>query len=398
MIRSGQKKMVAGWMCVLILLLVNTGLYALDESDAAAASAARSYYISSSSGNDENDGLSEAKAWRSFSKLDSETVAAGSRIYLKRGDSWDEQLVLQGVGTADSKIILDAYGEGSKPIIKRGDAAKDTCVLAKNLSYWTVRNLELRNSIRGLHLKYDDVQAYNVEIRDCDFYDMNYSSEDGKIVGVGLCIEGDGKDRFYNAVVSGCNFVRCVNGFAINIGTQNLLCENCFATGGLSAGFALVNVRNSVVRKFVVIDVGGYLPYGTCGGFIVWSEGVTIDSCEFANCQNGGGHDGVGFDFEGNSKNITFTNNVIHGNAGAGIMVMSTSGHNSNIVIKDNLLYNNCTSASSDKASYEMLCWDDGSTGTISNCRIFKKKAVGYIHENFRNFRQSDNKPFEVKN
>ncbi len=381
------------WVCVLLIFTSNARLFFAVEGE---TTIARSYYVSSSTGSDENDGLSEGKALKSFAQLNKTAFTAGSRIYLKRGDIWDEPLVLQGSGNAENKIVLDAYGDGTKPVIKLNNPIKDTCVYAENISYWTIKNLDLRNALRGLHLKYGQVQAHNLEISDCDFYDMNYSSADGKIVGIGLNIEGDGKDTLFDPIVRGCNFIRCVNGFAINVGTQNLLCENCFATGGLSAGFALVNVRNSLVRRFVVSDVGGFLPYGTCAGFVVWCEDVTIDSCEFSGCKNGGGHDGVGFDFEGNSKNMTFTNNIIHGNAGAGIMVMSTSGHNSNIIIKDCLLYNNCTSPSEEKASYEMLCWNNGSTGSITNCRIYKSKAVNYIHNDFSNFTQKDNRLLKI--
>lgn len=384
----------ATWLFI-FLLLINV-LIASDVMQVVAAKdetpVSCSYYISSSTGNDDNDGLSPANAWKTFVKLNKTTLSAGSGIYLKRNDIWNQTLVLQGSGTFEDKIILDAYGSGNKPVIKLNDATKDTCIYAKNISNWTIKNLDLRNALRGLHFEYNLVQAYNIEVSDCDFYDMNYSSKDGKIVGIGLCIEGDGGDTFYNPVVRNCNFIRCVNGFAINVGTQNLICEDCFATGGLSAGFALVNVRNSLVRRFVVKDVGGYLPYGACAGFVVWCDGVTIDNCEFSGCTNGGGHDGVGFDFEGNSKNMTFTNNIMHGNSGAGIMVMSTSGHNSNIVIKDCLLYNNCTSPSSDKASYEMLCWNNGSTGSITNCRIYKSDAVDYIHDNYSNFTQTNNR------
>ncbi len=349
------------------------------------------YYVSSSTGSDDNNGLSPTRAWKTFSKINSGTFSAGDEIYLKRNDTWSQTLELQGSGTSEKSVVLDAYGDGNKPRIELGDSTKDTCVNAKDISYWTIRNLDMRNALRGMHLQYGLVKAYKVQISECDFYDMNYSTQDGKTVGIGLCIEGEGTDRFYDAVVRTCKFTRCVNGFAINIGTQNLICEDCFATGGLSAGFSLVNVRNSIIRRFAVTDVGGNLPYGTCAGFIVWSDGVIIDNCEFARCKNDGGHDGVGFDFEGNSKNITFTNNVIHDNAGAGIMVMSTSGHNSNILIKDCTLYNNCTSSYSEKSNYEMLCWNNGSTGLIENCTISKGKAADYIHPDFCNFTQTNN-------
>lgn len=373
---------------MLLLGAAGTHLFAAPADDTPTP---RPYYISTSTGNDDNTGQTAEQAWKTFTQLNKTTLAPGSRIYLKRGDTWDQTLHLQGSGASENKIILDAYGDGPKPVIRLNDPAKDTCIVAVDISNWTIKNLELRRALRGLHLKYNQTRADNMEITDCDFYDMNFTTPDGKLVGVGLCIEGDGQDRFYNPVVRNCNFIRCVNGFAINIGTQNLICEDCFATGGLSAGFALVNVRNSRISRFVVADVGGFLPYGTCAGFIVWCDGVTIDHCEFSGCGNGGGHDGVGFDFEGNSKNITFSNNIIHGNSGAGIMVMSTSGHNANIVIKDCLLYNNCTSPSSEKAAYEMLCWNSGSTGTITHCRIYKSKAVDYIHPDFCNFTRTDN-------
>lgn len=380
-------------VCVLLLLIgvVRASDSKLCPDVNVPKSISRTYFISSSTGSDDSNGLSPASAWKTFSKVNSLAFSAGDEVYLKRNDVWNQTLVLQGSGHAEKNVILDAYGDGNKPVIKLNDCAKDTCIEANDISYWTISNLDLRNALRGMHLRYGQSKAYKVKISDCDFRDMNYYTQDGKTVGIGLCIEGEGSDRFYDAVVKSCKFIRCVNGFAISIGTQNLLCEDCVATGGLSAGFALVNVRNSVIRRFTVTDGGGNLPYGTCAGFIVWSDGVTIEHCEFARYKNDGGHDGVGFDFEGNSKNIKFMNNVIHDNAGAGIMVMSTSGHNSNILIKDCTLYNNCTASYNEKSNYEMLCWNNGSTGSIENCTIYKEKASGYIHPDFCNFTQTNN-------
>ncbi len=368
---------------ILLALILNVSAFTISN--------ASTYYISYSTGNNDSNGQNPTTAWKTFDKVNSATFTAGDEIHLKRNDVWNQTLKLQGSGNAEKNIILNAYGDGNKPMIKLNDCTKDTCIEANDISYWTIRNLDLRNALRGMNILYGLVKAYKVQISECDFYDMNYSTQDDKIVGIGLCIEGEGSDRFYDAVVKNCKFTRCVNGFAINIGTQNLLCEDCTATGGLSAGFALVNVRNSIIRRFTVTDVGGNLPYGTCAGFIVWSDGVTIENCEFARCKNDGGQDGVGFDFEGNSKNIKFINNTIHDNAGAGIMVMSTSGHNSNILIKDCTLYNNCTGTYNEKSSYEMLCWNNGSTGAIENCTIYREKASDYIHPDFCNFTQMNN-------
>jgi parallel beta helix pectate lyase-like protein len=83
-------------------------------------SAASVYYISSTFGNDKNDGLSPARAWRSLSQIhlksDSEgKFRSGDKILLKRGDRWDGQIRLDANGTAQNPVVLGSYGEGPKP-------------------------------------------------------------------------------------------------------------------------------------------------------------------------------------------------------------------------------------------------------------------------------------------
>ncbi len=84
--------------------------------------AANTYYISSTSGNDGNDGLSQAKAWQHLPKIFLKSTSKtpfqpGDHILLKRGDQWDGQIRLQANGTAQNPIALAAYGQGPKPLI-----------------------------------------------------------------------------------------------------------------------------------------------------------------------------------------------------------------------------------------------------------------------------------------
>lgn len=76
-----------------------------------------SYYVSSSGGNDSNNGASAATAWQTLGKVNGQTFAAGDAIYLKRGDSWNEQLVPRSSGAAGNPIQFDAYGTGAAPVI-----------------------------------------------------------------------------------------------------------------------------------------------------------------------------------------------------------------------------------------------------------------------------------------
>jgi len=52
-------------------------------------------------------------------------------------------------------------------------------------------------------------------------------------------------------------------------------------------------------------------------------------------------------------------------------------------------LYNNATSPPPG-GSYEMLCWDSGSTGQIINCGLYKANAAGYLHSNYSNFTKTN--------
>jgi len=77
-----------------------------------------SYYVSSSQGNDSNNGASPSTAWKTFgSHVNGGTFSGGDVIYLRRGDTWNEQLIPPSSGTAGSPISFDAYGSGPAPVI-----------------------------------------------------------------------------------------------------------------------------------------------------------------------------------------------------------------------------------------------------------------------------------------
>jgi len=80
--------------------------------------AAATYYVSSSGGSDTNSGTSTSSPWKTFAAhINGGTFAAGDVIYLKRGDTWNEQLIPPSSGTQGSPISFDAYGSGAAPVI-----------------------------------------------------------------------------------------------------------------------------------------------------------------------------------------------------------------------------------------------------------------------------------------
>ncbi len=104
------------------------------------------YYVSSSTGNDDNDGLSTAKPWKTIGKVNANTklYKPGTSILLKRGDTFRDDYLrilneinagpttsfdntpLPVAGTAAQPIILGAYGTGANPLLDGADPLKVT--------------------------------------------------------------------------------------------------------------------------------------------------------------------------------------------------------------------------------------------------------------------------------
>lgn len=69
-------------------------------------------YHVKNSGNDANDGLTDATAWQTLSKVNSYSFSSGDSVLLKSGDSWHEKLIVP-----NSNLNFGSYGTGNKPLI-----------------------------------------------------------------------------------------------------------------------------------------------------------------------------------------------------------------------------------------------------------------------------------------
>lgn len=124
---------------VLILAIAPTEITAaLPGTLPGGSVAGRAYYVDASAGKDSNDGRSPATAWRTISKVNGQSFAAGDQILFKRGEVWREQLRNSSGGVAGRPIIYGAYGSGQKPSIRgsdRHDKADDWKNEGDNLWY-----------------------------------------------------------------------------------------------------------------------------------------------------------------------------------------------------------------------------------------------------------------------
>lgn len=81
---------------------------------------ATDYYVKAS-GSDSNTGLSDAQAWKTITKVNSEWSAGkfipGDAIYFNKGDTFSGTLTVASSGSSLANITIGAYGTGLPPVI-----------------------------------------------------------------------------------------------------------------------------------------------------------------------------------------------------------------------------------------------------------------------------------------
>ncbi len=81
----------------------------------ATACRAESYFIDSIKGDDGNDGVSIDTPWKSHSKVEAVTLAAGDVVHFKKGSAFSGSIRIRQSGTAEQPIRITSYGTGELP-------------------------------------------------------------------------------------------------------------------------------------------------------------------------------------------------------------------------------------------------------------------------------------------
>lgn len=106
---------------------------------------ATTYYVDAAAGNDNNNGTSEATAWRTLGKVNGFAFVAGDITRFKKGQSWSGQLVISRAGTSASVITFTSYGTGNKPLINADGRVRDAIFVANSASHIVVDGFAVTN-------------------------------------------------------------------------------------------------------------------------------------------------------------------------------------------------------------------------------------------------------------
>jgi len=330
------------------------------------------YHLDAGAGNDSADGLSPATAWQSLAKANSVVYQPGDSLLLRSGAAWTGRLQPQGSGTPAARIVIDRYGDGTKPVIHGGGIAGGAVTL-ENRQYWTIRNLEVTNNgtsepkKMGINVRNDCVGTLSgIEIRNCDIHDVtgvmnNYidGKESGGIVFQVTVSNLSVPSKWENIVIEG-NTIRNViregilmqslwinkpqdpnsswSGAGPYLPSENIrIASNTLENIG-GDGIIPWCVKNGIIEyNLVRRSNNNVLGQGHAGLWPYFCEDVIMQFNEV--CETKTAYDGMALDFDNSDQRCIYQYNYCHDNEG-GFLNMCCDGNGNGNIARFNISQN----------------------------------------------------------
>ena len=336
-------KVVRYNLIALVCGFVSIGITSCNSKDGKGNDNNLIYYVSKD-GNDTNSGLTPSKPWATLKKVNSTHFSPGSKILFKSGDEWFGQLEINSSGAKDSLIVFDKYGNGEKPKIQ-GQGEKRYALLIKNVSYCTVKNLEVTNEGKEPAPKRTGVLVEAINYGDSKEISIN-NLEVHHVNGSLVKKDGGGSAIFWH------NGGDEIKSRFIGLSIENCFLHHCGRNGITSSGYSNrdnwhpslgVVIRNNLLEQ---IPGDGIVPIATDGAIIEYNimrdcpdvlsheeaaAGIWPWSADNTLIQYNevSGHkakwDGQGFDSDYNCNNTIIQYNYSHDNYG-GFLLLCNDG------------------------------------------------------------------------
>ena len=339
------------------------------------------YYIDSEKGSDKNSGISMKMPWKTLDRVNGVIFNPGDHILFKANSQFDGHLWPKGKGNPDAPIIIDMYGEGTKPVINAGGFYNEALMLF-NTECWEINNLELVNKGKGnppfrtgICVRIDNfgiarhIYLKNLVIRDVN--GTSYKTARGPDV-INELYQVVGKLGFDSESFRWGAGIRINNlGDSIRSCFEDLLIEGCHLMRTDRDGIDLYSAYTSfernwfpnkkvVIRNNLIEDFGGdgivvrgcdsaliehnVLRYGRmrCPDYAagIWPHFCSNTVIQFNEVSHMHGVlDGMAYDSDGHCRNTIIQYNYSHDNDGGFILVCGGSS-NIGTIIRYNISQN----------------------------------------------------------
>ena len=176
-----KRQLLAGLMAMAVILTSAVPAPSVQAKNKEKA-VGTTYYVSTVRGNDNNDGLSEEKAFYSLDKINDITLQPGDQVLLECGSVFEDGFLhIKGSGSEEAPIVIDNYGEGNLPVIstngegvwyqdygKRLDSTGhkykgyvSSSILLYDVEYIEIKNLEITNGAPDIEATYNALDVMN---------------------------------------------------------------------------------------------------------------------------------------------------------------------------------------------------------------------------------------------
>jgi hypothetical protein len=340
-----------------------------DTPDSGARVAGLVYYVDGAQGNDQNDGLTLATAWKTIQKS-FDAAVAGSTVMIK-GGTYYEQLAVHVSGTAGNPVTFTNYNN-EQVIIDGSKISGTTIVTITDKKFLIFRNLTVQNITKnnavGILVSANktggvsDLTFRNVVLKNIKWTSSASTTPNSNQNAQPFIAFGFGTaqaNAITNLVIDSCEFTGNITGFSESLSldgnidgftiTNNKVHDNTnigiAAIGhyGVSSNSALDQSRNGLIRGNTCFN--NVSNYATSGGIYV-DGGKDIKIDRNITYQNGYGIE-IGNEENGTASNITVTNNLIYLNQVTGLAIGGyddgTTGQVTNCIIRNNSFFKNNT-------------------------------------------------------
>ena len=326
---------------------------------------AGTYYVDAIHGSDSNSGASATAPWKSLAKVSATDFRPGDHVLLHSGSVWHEQLRPRSSGSASAPIVVDRYGDGSRPRIE-GNGTIEDAVLLHNVQQIEIHNLEITNHgaepgvRRGLHIALDNFgTAAHIVVAGLYIHDVNGSNDKKDNGGIIFSTNGPVTPSRFDDLRIENNIVWKVDRSAIAGQSYHWPRNRWFPS------------LHVVIRGNYVDDIGGdgIVPWATDGALVEYN--IARDCNRRAGAFNAGiwpwsadntllqwneasythdTRDGEGFDSDYNSRGTIFQYNYSHDNEGGFMLICSPGNRNAEqnvgnvgTIVRHNISHNDRT-------------------------------------------------------
>lgn len=262
------------------------------------------------SGNDNNDGLSFTKPWKTIKELKPNTS-----YLFSRGDTFYLPIKLISNPLVKNKIVIDSYGKGPKPVISlykkiinnRWIAEKENVwkVDLKNKENYTGYNSSTNSNVGFIKVnhqifghKFKDVASLKKTWDFCSDSQFLYVYSDIDLSQMSESIE----------ITTNATIIQLSD----NMEVRNI---KIMGTGG--HGIQGTDVKNITIKNVDITEIGGAILPNFGNGFVRYGNGIELltgaSNCKISGCFISQVYDS-GFTMQGKGANTYFENIVFEKN------------------------------------------------------------------------------------